>query len=137
MDEEDKSKTAFLGLYEFSVKPFGLCNAPSTFMRLMQQLLRGTEWANCLTYMDDILICTPTFEQHLKDLEEVFKFIRNVGMKLKFKKCSLASNRVTHLDRVITNQGMCKTQTRLIWTLERILYRIVCIMLCDGNCTKC
>ena len=59
MDPNDKKKTAFTtrrGLYEFSVMPFGLCNAPATFERLMETVLRGLQFETCLIYLDDVIV---------------------------------------------------------------------------------
>eukprot|EP00731_Ephydatia_muelleri_P000931 Em0001g931a len=59
MDENDRQKTAFCmqeGLFEFKVMPFGLCNAPATFQRLMDLVLSGIQWKSCLVYIDDIVI---------------------------------------------------------------------------------
>eukprot|EP00731_Ephydatia_muelleri_P038872 Em0957g1a len=73
--EESREKTAFStteGLYEFKVMPFGLCNAPATFQRLMDLVLSGLQWSNCLVYIDDIMIMGKTFQEHLKNMEQVF-----------------------------------------------------------------
>ena len=72
--EESRPKTAFsthCGLFQFRVLPFGLCNAPATFQRLMNTVLAGLTHKSCVVYLDDIVVASPTFEQHLKDLEEV------------------------------------------------------------------
>ena len=56
---EDREKTAFItseGLYEFNVLPFGFCNGPATFQRLMNILLAGIQWDDCLVYLDDIVL---------------------------------------------------------------------------------
>lgn len=68
VDERDREKTAFVtpdGLYQFKVMPFGLCNAPATFERMMDSLLRGFKWTTCLCYLDDVIVFSPTFESHL------------------------------------------------------------------------
>ena len=68
-DEKDRHKTAFCtqdGLFEFKVMPFGLCNAPATFQRLMDLVLAGIQWKSCLVYIDDIVIVGKSFEQHFK-----------------------------------------------------------------------
>ena len=73
--EESREKTAFStteGLYEFKVMPFELCNAPATFQRLMDLVLSGLQWSNCLVYIDDIMIKGKTFQEHLKNMEQVF-----------------------------------------------------------------
>ena len=57
--EEDREKTAFTtpdGLFEFNLMPFGLCNAPATFQRLMDTVLAGVQWNSCLVYLDDVII---------------------------------------------------------------------------------
>ena len=71
MDPASKEKTAFstpLGLYEFNVMPFGLCNAPGTFQRLMELILAGLEWETCLIYLDDVIVFGHSFEEHLERL---------------------------------------------------------------------
>jgi len=63
--EIDWAKTTFTtheGLFEFRVKPFGLCNAPATFQRLMNLVLAGVEWSQCLVYLDDIIVLGRNFE---------------------------------------------------------------------------
>ena len=75
LEEKDKEKTAFStpdGLFEFNVMPFGLCNAPATFQRLMDMVLAGLQWTDCLVYIDDIIVVGKTFPQHLQHLTQVF-----------------------------------------------------------------
>ncbi len=52
--------------------PFGLCNVPSTFQRLMQTVLAGIDGKSCFVYIDDILVCSRTFEEHLEHLQVVW-----------------------------------------------------------------
>ncbi|GFT19957.1 retrovirus-related Pol polyprotein from transposon 17.6 [Trichonephila clavipes] len=76
IDEAGREKTAFItpeGLYEFKVMPFGLCNAPATFERMMDNLLRHFKWTMCLCYLDDIIVFSETFEDHLIRLRLVLK----------------------------------------------------------------
>ena len=68
--DEDKEKTAFCtpdGLYEFSVLPFGLCNGPATFQRLMDLVLFGLQWSSCLVYLDNIIVVGRSFHEHLQN----------------------------------------------------------------------
>ena len=68
---EHHEKMAFCmqeGLFEFNVMPFGLCNAPATFQRLMNSVLDGLQWTSCLVYIDYIIIVGNTFDQHLFNL---------------------------------------------------------------------
>ena len=59
LEEQDKEKTAFCtqdGLFEFNVLPFGLCNGPATFQRLMDLVLTGLQWSSCLVYLNDVVV---------------------------------------------------------------------------------
>ena len=72
INEERKSKTAFRTsagqLYNFNRLPFGLCNAPATFSRLMDNVLSGLSWEVCLYYLDDIIVFSKDWEEHLQHL---------------------------------------------------------------------
>ena len=75
VEERDRPKTAFTtgsGLYQFTVMPFGLCNAPSTFERLMERVLSGLPWEVCLLYLDDIIVHAKTLKAELERLRSVF-----------------------------------------------------------------
>ena len=64
MNSDDQEKTAFCtldGLFEFKVMPFGLCNAPATFQRLMDIVLTGLQWSSCLVYLDDVIVLVRNF----------------------------------------------------------------------------
>ncbi|UYV83011.1 K02A2.6-like, partial [Cordylochernes scorpioides] len=90
IEERDKEKTAFTtahGLYEFNVMPFGLCNAPATFERNMENMLGNLRWQICLCYLDDVIIYSPDFPTHLKRLEAVFRCFRESNLRLNDKKC--------------------------------------------------
>ncbi|UYV67231.1 K02A2.6-like, partial [Cordylochernes scorpioides] len=93
VEERDKEKTAFTtahGLYEFNVLPFGLCNAPATFERNMENMLGNLRWQICLCYLDDVIIYSPDFPTHLRRLEAVFKCFRESNLRLNDKKCRFA-----------------------------------------------
>ena len=109
MSPQDKEKTAFTtgnGLYEFNVMPFGLCNAPSTFERLMELVLAGLHWETCLVYLDDILIYAQTFEDHVSRLGEIFTRLAKAKLKLKPKKCCLFQSEITYLGHVVAEKGV-------------------------------
>lgn len=59
--EEDRCKTE--GLYDFKVMPFGLCNATTTFQRLVDLVLAGLQWSQCLVYLDDIIVLGRSFDE--------------------------------------------------------------------------
>jgi len=109
LSEQAREKTAFIthaGLYEFIAMPFGLCNAPSTFQRLMECVLRGLNWQIALIYLDDVLVFSRTFEEHLQHLRLVFDRFREAGLKLKPNKCHFGQSKVNYLGHVITSEGL-------------------------------
>ena len=109
MDSGSREKTTFCshsGLYEFNVMPFGLCNAPATFQRLMEAVLVGLAREKCVVYLDDILVMGKTFEEHLDNLAQVLSRLRQAGLKLKPKKCHLAKRRVCYLGYVVSSEGI-------------------------------
>ena len=74
VEPEDRPKTAFTttrGHYDFQVMPFGLCNAAATFQRLMELVLQELAWDTYLLYLDDIIIFSRSFEEHLQGLDTV------------------------------------------------------------------
>ena len=92
VDDKDREKTAFstpFGLYQFKVMPFGLCNVPATFQRLMELVLSGLHWTSCLVYLNDIIVFSKTVNGYLRQLEEVLDHLRGAGLKAKPSKCQL------------------------------------------------
>ena len=113
---EDKQKTAFTtsqGLFEFNVMPFGLCNAPATFQRLMDSVLAGLQWTACLVYMDDIIIPGKTFEHHLHNLSCVFSRLRDAHLKLQPPKCVFARRKLDSWVTSFHQKESQQTQTKL------------------------
>ena len=109
MDPATKDKSAFTthaGPFEFERMPFGLCNAPATFQRLMQAVLAGMEWDLCFVYLDDILVCSKIFEEHLDHLQQVFDRLRKARLTLNPKKCSFLHDQVIYLGHVISSKGI-------------------------------
>ena len=107
--ERDKEKTEFRTssgqLYEFNQVPFGLCNAPATFSRLMDSVLAGLHWETCLFYLGDIIVFS-TWEEHLARLRQVFERLRHVNLKLGAKKCTFAAKEVSYLGHRVTEEGL-------------------------------
>ncbi|KAL6466207.1 hypothetical protein MHYP_G00263400 [Metynnis hypsauchen] len=105
----DKEKTAFStgsGLFHFRMMPMGISNAPPSFQRLMELVLCGLHWDICLIYLDDIIVYSTDFSQHLQHLKEVFQRFRAAGLKLKPSKCHLARSSVTFLGHHISSAGI-------------------------------
>lgn len=107
---EDREKTAFTagdqGLWQFKVMPFGLCNAPATFERLMDSVLRGLSCDACLVYLDDIIIVGRNFQEHLANLRTVLTRLRQANLKLNPTKCHLFRKEVKYLGHVISSAGV-------------------------------
>ena len=88
------------------VMPFGLCNAPGTFQRLMEHVLVGLHWTSCLVYLDDIIIFSQTISDHLQKLREVLARLQKAGLKIKPNKCFLMQQRVQYLCHVVSAKGV-------------------------------
>ena len=103
MDEESKDKTAFTtpsGLYEFEVMPFGLHSAPATFQRMINHALRNC-WPFARAYIDDIVIFSRSWEEHLVHLREVFTCLQTAKLTIKVSKCQFGRKEVRYLGHVI------------------------------------
>ena len=114
--EEDKCKTAFVmdgNLFEFNVMPFGSMNAPSTFQRLVDRILRGLTWKQCLVYIDDVLIFSKSFDDHLRHIDEVLSRFIFAGLKLKPAKCAFAEHEVEYLGYKFSDRGVQPTTTKI------------------------
>ena len=109
MAEPDKEKTAFctpFGLFEFNRMPFGLCNAPGTFQRLMERIFGDQSLQSLLLYLDDIVIFSATFSQHLQRLDMVLARLRQHQLKLKLTKCCFFRTEVQYLGHVVSATGV-------------------------------
>ena len=108
--EPHKERTAFtvgpLGLYEFNRMPFGLTGAPATYQRMMQDVLGELHMKICCIFIDDIIIFSSTFEEHLSRLKEVFDRIREANLKLSPEKCSFFKTKVKYVGHIISEQGV-------------------------------
>lgn len=109
VSEADRPKTAFctpFGLFEWNRMPFGLCNAPSTFQRLMQRIFGDQQCQSLLLYLDDIVVFSSTVEQHLDRLEVVLGRLQQEGLKAKLGKCAFFQREVKYLGHVISDAGV-------------------------------
>lgn len=107
--EKDRPKTAFttpFGLYEYRRMPFGLCNAPATFQRLMQASMSDLVFQIVLIYLDDLLVYSSTFHEHLVRLETVLKRLRETGLKVKIAKCHFLQAEVRFLGHQVSAGGV-------------------------------
>lgn len=110
MREADKPKTALsvgpLGFYECNRMAFGLTNAPATFQRLMERTMGELNRRECLIYLDDIIIFSRSFEEHLDRLGKVFERLEKAGLKLKASKCEFFRTSTTYLGHVVSEHGI-------------------------------
>lgn len=110
IDEPDKAKTAFtvgpLGFFECNRMAFGLTNAPATFQRLMEHCMADINFKKCIVYIDDIIVYSRSFDEHLERLEAVFARLEQYGLKLKPSKCSFFKEKVKYLGHIISVDGI-------------------------------
>ncbi|KAL5011180.1 hypothetical protein ScPMuIL_011737, partial [Solemya velum] len=108
--DEHKERTAFtvgsLGFYEFNRLPFGLVNAPATYQRLMEDCLAELNMKVCFIYLDDLIIFSDSYEEHLERLEMVLTRLREHGLKLSPNKCSMFQTKVRYLGFVVSALGV-------------------------------
>ena len=107
VDDSAKKYTAFTthqGSFEFNRMPFGLCNAGATFQRAMQELLEGLEYAR--SFIDDIIISSETFEEHLVHLRKVLEKLRKAKLKAKPSKCNIGDFETKFLGFIVTRNGI-------------------------------
>ena len=98
--------------------PFGLCNAPATFQRIMEYILAGLQGDHCLVYLDDIIVFSTTFDQHVKKLRAVFNRLSAAGLKLKPSKCCFGQKSVNYLGHVVGVEGLQPDQRKVQAVLD-------------------
>ena len=113
---DDCEKTAFItpqGLFEWVVMPFGLCNAPATFCRLMELVLSDIVWRKCLVYLDDVISFGETCGEAMDNLRLVLLRLRMSNLKLKPKKCELFRTQVEYLGHQVTQEGIRPSEKKV------------------------
>ena len=102
--EQDRQKTAFTtfaGPYQYKRMPFGLCNAPATYQRTLDILLAGLKWQTCLVYVDDVIVFSKSFDQHLTAVADVLHILQEAGLSMNMRKCKFFSRTVDYLGHVV------------------------------------
>jgi len=110
IEEEHKERTAFtvgaLGFHQFEKMPFGLSNAPATFQRNSEQMLGDLNMKICVIYLDDLIIFSKTFEEHLQNINTIFNRLREFGLKLAPEKCEFFREKIAFLGHVVSSEGI-------------------------------
>lgn len=115
MDPDDVERTAFTTdrHYEFLRMPFGLKNAPSTFQRLMNNILRDLLPETCLVYLDDILVYSTSLQEHLIKLRNVFDRLREHNFKVQLDKSEFLKKEVSYLGHVLSEDGVKPNEDKI------------------------
>lgn len=109
MDPADITKTAFNvehGHFEFLRMPMGLKNSPSTFQRVMDNVLRGLQNQICLVYLDDIIVFSTSLQEHMTNLEKVLQRLKESNFKVQMDKSEFLKLETAYLGHVISNEGV-------------------------------
>jgi len=122
-DEESRPITAIRthrGLHHFKRMPFGWRNGPPVFQRAMQEILSPFLWIFMLVYIDDIVVYSKTFKDHLKHVDLVLKAIADSGLMLSPPKCHLGYQSIVVLGNIVSRLGLSTHQGKLraMWELE-------------------
>ena len=116
LEEEAQLKTAFLteeGQFCYRTLAFGMCNGPATYQRLMTKVLKDLLYKSVVVYLDDVLLFTKTFEEHLELLDEVCSRIEKFGIRLNPEKCSFAQKEVKFLAHIISEGSIRPTENHV------------------------
>eukprot|EP00794_Sanderia_malayensis_P011483 gene11483-12680_t len=120
---DSRNLTAFITpwrLFEWNRIPFGLTNAPAVFQRHMEDILRDLRDKYVIPYLDDIIIFSKTFDEHVTHVRSILRRLREHGIKLKRRKCELFQKQVRFLGRIISEDGY-KMDENNVWAVTSLL----------------
>ena len=121
-----------LGFFECDHMPFGLCNLPAKFQRLMENCLGKVNLIYCLIYLENIIVFSWMAEEHLHRLRVAFDWLREYNLKLKPSKCSLFKEEINYLAHRVSKEGVQPSDLNLKAITECALprtYMEVCTFL--------
>ena len=128
MDPDHQHKTAFVtpfGLFEYTRMPFGLCNSPATFQRLMQNVFNDLIFQILLVYLDDIVTYSRTIDDHIQRLDVVFSKLKEHGLKLNPQKCHFFRSEISYLGYIVSAEGIstCSDKVKVVqeWPVPKTL----------------
>ena len=117
MHPDDRHYTAFtagcLGFYEWLRLPMGLVNSAATFQRVMERVMGSLNLQTCLLYLDDIIIFSDTWENHIQRLDQVLSRLEEAGLKLKPSKCCLFQREIKYLGHILSEDGIATDPTKI------------------------
>ena len=124
--------TTRYGQFEYLVMPFGLCNAPSTFQKHINNALQSILDVYCTAYLDDILIYSETRQLHRQHVREVLKRLRKANLHVDIDKCEFETNKVKYLGLIVTTEGIkmdpAKIQTMLEWPVPKTVKDVLAFL---------
>lgn len=109
LDPATKHKSSFVthsGQYQYLRLPFGLMNAPATFQALMATVFRGLTFQNVMVYIDDIVVYSQTWNDHMKHLKQIFDRLKEANLKLHPGKCKFGLRKILYLGHVMSREGI-------------------------------
>src|SRR3954469_21536018 len=104
--------------------PFGLRNAPATFQRLIDRVLKAIKGAYAYGYMDDIVIFSNTWEEHLKHVSEVLRHLNKAKLRINTKKCQWGAKEVKYLGHIIRHGEIVVDPEKVTAVKNILLYTI-------------
>ncbi|CAM4953207.1 unnamed protein product [Rotaria socialis] len=126
LSKEDRPKTAFStrdNHYQFTVLPQGITNGPATFQRIINHILGPARWRYALAYIDDVIIYSKTFEDHLTHLNDICTILKNARFRLNPEKCEIAQTQTDYLGHRIQNGDIRPSPTNINGLLSTKLPR--------------
>ena len=109
LDEESQNVTAFvtpMGLYKWKRLPMGLASVPGAFQNLMELIMAGLSDEVALVYLDDTIIFSRSFEEHLNRLDLVLGRLKDAGLKITGSECRFFQEKIHFLGHIVSNQGV-------------------------------